>query len=100
MEVMDRVNSAPNISEVVDPDLTWQSFSPVHLRNGSTAAVTHSSVTEESETSGIVPALVAAALFITLLLALYAVLWKCMDSKVPQRKKSKRRVSMRRMDTV
>ncbi|XP_055017181.1 uncharacterized protein sb:cb288 isoform X2 [Boleophthalmus pectinirostris] len=101
MEVMDhRVNSVPNVSKVVDPDLAWKSFNPVHPRNGSTAAATHLTLTEDSERSGIVPALVAAALFITLLLTLYAVLWKCMDSKVPQRKKSKVRVRVRQTDTV
>ncbi|XP_072289492.1 uncharacterized protein [Eucyclogobius newberryi] len=102
MEVMDhRVNSVPNVSKVVDPDLTWQSLKPVQLINaGSSAAATHPAITEESM-PGIVPALIAAGLFITFLIALYTVLWKCMDSKAqPQRKKSKLRVGVRQPDTV
>ncbi|KAK7934413.1 hypothetical protein WMY93_005309 [Mugilogobius chulae] len=44
--------------------------------------------------------LVAAGLFIMLLLGLYGVLWKCMDAKVSQRKKSKSRVRVRRIESI
>ncbi|KAL4635988.1 hypothetical protein GN956_G13166 [Arapaima gigas] len=47
------------------------------------------------ESSGIVPGLIAAALFIAFLLALYAMLWKCMVSQ-HNRKGAMRRVKMRR----
>ncbi|XP_075955606.1 synaptobrevin homolog YKT6 isoform X2 [Anarhichas minor] len=57
---------------MVDPDLTLQLLHTVQLRNGA----------------------IAATVFIALLLALYAVLWKCMVSP-PQRKHSKLRVRVK-----
>lgn len=104
-DVMNRsVSSNRNVSKVDDPDLTWLRLNPVPLRNaGSTAGsiAAHNTITEDSVSgsSGIVPAIVAAALFITFLLTLYAVLWKCMVSP-PQRKKSKLRVRVQQKNTV
>ncbi|XP_061529417.1 uncharacterized protein sb:cb288 [Phycodurus eques] len=75
-----------NASEMVDPDLTWQALQ----RNGSTAPAAHPSSTEDTlnTSNGIIPGAIAAAMFITMLLGLYAVLWKCMVSP-PQRKRRK-----------
>ncbi|KAF1389405.1 hypothetical protein PFLUV_G00073090 [Perca fluviatilis] len=80
-----------NSSEMGDPDLTRQLLHTVQQRNGSTAAATHPALTEDSLTSssGIIPGAIAATVFIAFLLALYAVLWKCMVSPPPQRKHSK-----------
>ncbi|XP_069379576.1 uncharacterized protein [Paralichthys olivaceus] len=90
-----------NSSKMVDPDLTGQLFQAVQQRNGSAAAVTLPSFTEDSVTSssGIIPGAIAATVFITLLLALYAVLWKCMVSP-PQRKHSKVRVRLQQRSSV
>ncbi|XP_065805051.1 uncharacterized protein sb:cb288 isoform X2 [Labrus bergylta] len=68
---------------------------------GSTAASTRPSHTEESltRTSGIIPGAIAATLFIAFLLALYAVLWKCMVSP-PQRKHRKVRVRIKQRSSV
>ncbi|KAM7415882.1 hypothetical protein PAMA_018106 [Pampus argenteus] len=92
------VTSNGNISKMVDPDLTWQLL---QQRNGSTAAATRPSCTEESltRTSGIIPGAIAAAVFISFLLCLYAVLWKCMMSP-PQRKRSKVRVRVQQRTSV
>lgn len=100
MEVL-HGNSDRNDSKVVDPDMTWPRVNTAPLRNAGSAAATHPAFTEGSQTgtSGIVPALFAAALFITFLLALYAVLWKCMVSP-PQRKKSNWRVRLQQRTTV
>ncbi|XP_041793520.1 uncharacterized protein sb:cb288 [Chelmon rostratus] len=86
--------SEGNSSKMVDLDLlTGQLSHTVQQRNGSTAAATRPSRTEESltATSGIIPGAIAATVFIAFFLALYAVLWKCMVSP-PQRKHSKVRV--------
>ncbi|XP_040010253.1 uncharacterized protein sb:cb288 isoform X3 [Xiphias gladius] len=79
-----------NSSKMVDPDLALQLLHAVQQRNGSTGAATRPSFTEESLTrsSGIIPGAIAATVFIAFLLALYAVLWKCMVSP-PQRKHRK-----------
>ncbi|KAG7221400.1 hypothetical protein INR49_017276 [Caranx melampygus] len=66
-----------NSSKMVDPDLTQQLLHAVQQSNGA----------------------IAATVFITLLLALYAVLWKCMVSP-PQRKHSKVRVRVQQKDSV
>ncbi|XP_047446982.1 uncharacterized protein sb:cb288 [Mugil cephalus] len=81
-----------NGSKMVDPDLRVQLLHIDQQRNVSTAAVTHPS-SEDSivAPNGIIPGLIAATVFITFLLALYAVLWKCMVSP-PRRKHSKLRV--------
>ncbi|XP_061672086.1 uncharacterized protein sb:cb288 [Syngnathoides biaculeatus] len=80
-----------NTSEMVDPDLTWQALQ----RNGSTAAAVRPSSTEDAlnTSNGIIPGAIAAAMFITMLLGLYAVLWKCMVSP-PQRKRRKIRARL------
>ncbi|KAG7489737.1 hypothetical protein JOB18_019180 [Solea senegalensis] len=90
-----------NSSKMVDPDLPRQLLHAVQQRNGSTTAVTHPSSTEEplTQSSGIIPGLIAATVFIALLLALYAVLWKCMVSP-PQRKHSKVRVRIHQRSSV
>ncbi|TNN40490.1 hypothetical protein EYF80_049348 [Liparis tanakae] len=89
-----------NRSEAAAPDVTLPLLHPVQL-NGSTAAATHPSGPENSSTSrsGIIPAALAATVFIALLLALYAVLWKCMVSP-PRRKHSKLRVRVKRKTSV
>ncbi|XP_070761068.1 uncharacterized protein [Enoplosus armatus] len=95
------INNA-NSSKMVDPDLrTRQLLHSVQLINGSTAAATHPSGTEDSLTrsSGIIPGAIAATVFIAFLLALYAVLWKCMVSP-PQRKHSKVRVRVQQRTSV
>ncbi|XP_040899183.1 uncharacterized protein sb:cb288 isoform X2 [Toxotes jaculatrix] len=86
---------------MVDPDLTLQLLDAVQLRNGSAAAATPPSRTEDSSTrsSGIIPGLIAATVFIAFLLALYAILWKCMVSP-PQRKHSKVRVRVQQRHSV
>ncbi|XP_054467246.1 uncharacterized protein sb:cb288 isoform X2 [Anoplopoma fimbria] len=82
---------------MVDPDLTPQLLNTVQLRN----ATTHPSHPEDSLTSssGIVPGLIAATVFIAFLLALYAVLWKCMVSP-PQRKHSKVRMRVKQRTSL
>ncbi|RVE67963.1 hypothetical protein OJAV_G00086800 [Oryzias javanicus] len=52
-----------------------------------------------SRSSGIIPGIVAAAIFITFLLSLYAVLWRCMTSP-RQRKRSKARARMKKSSPV
>ncbi|XP_059193695.1 uncharacterized protein sb:cb288 isoform X3 [Centropristis striata] len=92
---------------MVDPDLTRQLLHIVQHRNaifpheGSTAAATHPSGTEDSSTSssGIIPGAIAATVFIAFLLGLYAILWKCMVSP-PPRKHSKVRVRVQRRSSV
>ncbi|XP_048875830.1 uncharacterized protein sb:cb288 isoform X2 [Brienomyrus brachyistius] len=61
--------------------------------NGSLATVDPSQTAPPVDGgSGIIPGGIAAAVFISLLLALYAVLWKCMGT--PPRKKEKRKVKI------
>ncbi|KAM9360856.1 uncharacterized protein ABDE67_001484 [Symphorus nematophorus] len=94
--------SNSNSSKMVDPDLlTRQLLHTVQQRNGSTAAATHPSYTEDSLTSssGIIPGAIAATVFIAFLLGLYTVLWKCMVSP-PQRKHSKVRVRVQQSTSV
>ncbi|KAL3062644.1 uncharacterized protein sb:cb288 isoform X1 [Trematomus bernacchii] len=95
------VTSGGNSSMMVDSDLTQQLLQNVQHRNGSTAAATRPSHTEDSLTSrsGIIPGAIAATVFIAFLLALYAVLWKCMVSP-PQRKHSKLRVRVKQRTSV
>ncbi|TWW60114.1 hypothetical protein D4764_05G0002040 [Takifugu flavidus] len=77
---------------MVDPDVfTLQVLHTLPPRNDSGAAATQPSWTDDSgPSSGIVPGAIAATVFIIFLLALYAVLWKCMVSP-PKRKKRKTR---------
>ncbi|XP_062418254.1 uncharacterized protein sb:cb288 [Pungitius pungitius] len=86
---------------MVEPDVTRQLLHAVHLTNGSIVAATHPSLTENSFTSssGIIPGAIAATVFIALLLALYAVLWKCLVSP-PLRKRSKVRVRVKPRTSV
>nr|XP_046243967.1 uncharacterized protein sb:cb288 isoform X2 [Scatophagus argus] len=87
---------------MVDPDLlTRQLLHTVQQRNGSTAAATPPSHAEDSlgKSSGIIPGAIAATVFISFLLALYAVLWKCMVSP-PKRKHSKVRVRVQQRTSV
>ncbi|XP_036954464.1 uncharacterized protein sb:cb288 isoform X2 [Acanthopagrus latus] len=72
--------------------LTGQPLHTVQQRNGSTTAATSRSEDSVAKASGIIPAAIAATLFIAFILALYTVLWRCMVSP-PQRKHS--RVRMR-----
>ncbi|XP_045889927.1 uncharacterized protein sb:cb288 isoform X2 [Micropterus dolomieu] len=91
-----------NSSKMIDADLlTRHLLHTVQQRNGSTAAVTHPSHTEGSSTrtSGIIPGAIAATVFIAFILALYAVLWKCMVSP-PQRKHGKVRVRVHQRTSV
>ncbi|XP_077378561.1 uncharacterized protein LOC144019400 [Festucalex cinctus] len=89
-----------NNSEIVDPHLTWQAL-PVLQRNGSTAAAARPSSTEDAlnTSNGIIPGAIAAAMFIAMLLGLYAVLWKCMVSP-PQRKRRKARARIQQRTTA
>ncbi|XP_040928060.1 uncharacterized protein sb:cb288 isoform X2 [Betta splendens] len=73
---------------MAEPDVPRHVLRTALQTNGTSAAVTQASVTRSS---GIIPGAIAATVFITFLLALYAVLWKCMVSP-PQRKHSKVRV--------
>ncbi|XP_035854845.1 uncharacterized protein sb:cb288 isoform X2 [Sander lucioperca] len=85
-----------------EPDLTRQLSHTVQQINGSTAPATHPALTEDSLTSssGIIPGAIAATVFIAFLLALYAVLWKCMVSPPPQRKHSKVRMRVKQRTSV
>ncbi|XP_035392277.1 uncharacterized protein sb:cb288 [Electrophorus electricus] len=78
-----------NESQVVVPAPVWLPLTS--LRNGSMVA-SPSPLTETPlhKRSGIIPGLIAAALFITFLLALYTVLWKCMVSPATKRGKRTR----------
>ncbi|KAG7332058.1 hypothetical protein KOW79_003892 [Hemibagrus wyckioides] len=75
-----------NFSQVIPPAPAW--FPLTSDRNSSLVA-SPAPVTEKPRHSGIVPGLIAAGIFIILLLALYTVLWKCMVSP-PRRGKRKR----------
>ncbi|XP_050931198.1 uncharacterized protein sb:cb288 isoform X1 [Lates calcarifer] len=94
------INSGKS-SKMVDPDVTRQLLHAVQQINDSTTAATRPSRTEGSLTrnSGIIPGAIAATVFIAFLLALYAVLWKCMVSP-PQRKHSKVRVRVQQRNSV
>ncbi|XP_075994711.1 uncharacterized protein LOC142989172 [Genypterus blacodes] len=83
------VSSGGNSSEMAEAQLAW-----TLQRNASTPSPSH---TEESlvRGNGIIPGAVAAAVFIAFLLALYAVLWKCMVSP-PQRKRRTMRGRLQR----
>lgn len=64
---------------------------PNTLSSGSTVgAPGPGSDTPVGSASGIVPGIIAAAVFISFLLALYAVLWKCMVT-APKRQEKRRR---------
>lgn len=83
-----------NASLKVVSEQLWVSVTDT-LSNGSTPRpqAPGTGVPSERE-SGIVPGIIAAAVFISFLLALYAVLWKCMvtaPKSFRQEKKKKRR---------
>ncbi|XP_054630821.1 uncharacterized protein sb:cb288 [Dunckerocampus dactyliophorus] len=94
------ISSSVNTSRMVDPDLTRQTLQ-VLQKNGSTAAAARPSSAEDAldTSNGIIPGAIAAALFIALLLGLYAVLWKCMVSP-PQRKRRKVRARVHQTTPV
>ncbi|KAM9474892.1 uncharacterized protein Hap1MRO34_010841 [Clarias gariepinus] len=75
-----------NFSQVFPPAPAWLPLTS--HRNGSLVA-SPASNSERPKRSGIIPGMIAAGIFIILLLALYAVLWKCMVSP-PKRGKKKR----------
>ncbi|KAL0979151.1 hypothetical protein UPYG_G00181380 [Umbra pygmaea] len=86
-----------NTSEKTDPTHTWV-LSSAQQSNGSqgSTAIPYPAHTEPmARGSGIIPGAIAAALFISFLLALYTVLWKCMVSP-PQRLRKRVRVQERR----
>ncbi|XP_061586058.1 uncharacterized protein sb:cb288 [Cololabis saira] len=90
-------------SKMVDPVVGEQLLHTAQHRpvQVSTAATTRPSYTEESSarSSGIIPGAIAAAVFIALLLGLYAVLWKCMTSS-QQRKHKKVRIRVQQKASV
>ncbi|XP_073674610.1 uncharacterized protein [Garra rufa] len=80
-----------NLTQIVSPVSSW--LPPSSDRNGSvTASPPPLAETPMNRESGIIPGAIAAAVFIGFLLALYAVLWKCM---VKQPKRRKKRVSLK-----
>ncbi|XP_072537232.1 uncharacterized protein [Salminus brasiliensis] len=93
MELKNRTNTVydelrdGNLSQVILPGPSRAPLSS-SLQNGSTVA-SPAPLTETPKRSGIVPGAIAAALFISFILALYTVLWKCMVSP-PKRGKRKR----------
>ncbi|XP_039624551.1 uncharacterized protein sb:cb288 [Polypterus senegalus] len=74
-------------------DLTWRSLGLSGISNGSTEHTKWlptkptSSKDEMARGSGIIPAGIAAAVFIGFLLLLYAILWKCMVAGASRKKK-------------
>ncbi|KAM5172430.1 uncharacterized protein ACMZJ9_005222 isoform 2-T2 [Mantella aurantiaca] len=62
--------------------IDWRS--PPNITNGGSIPA--------GPTSGLVPGLIAAGIFIMFLLCLYAILWKCMVSP-PNKKRRKRKVT-------
>ncbi|KAK2837869.1 hypothetical protein Q5P01_015081 [Channa striata] len=98
----DANSSSSNSSEMGDTGGTQQLFHSVLQNNGSATAVTRPSNTGSpvtKQSSGIVPGAIAATVFIAFILALYAVLWKCMVSP-PQRKHSKVRVRIQQKNSA
>ncbi|KAJ8400103.1 hypothetical protein AAFF_G00401420 [Aldrovandia affinis] len=84
-----------NSSQEVLQELPWGSVIAAD-RNGSTST-SHPSHTDPTagRGSGIIPGAMAAAVFISFLLVLYAVLWKCMGSSPQRREKRKKRSKSR-----
>ncbi|XP_064164662.1 uncharacterized protein sb:cb288 isoform X2 [Anguilla rostrata] len=80
-----------NFSQGVPQELPWGSVTAAHS-NGSTAT-SHPSHTDPggARGSGIIPGAIAAAVFISFLLLLYAVLWKCMLTTPRRREKKKKK---------
>ncbi|XP_067251291.1 uncharacterized protein sb:cb288 [Chanodichthys erythropterus] len=80
-----------NLTQIVSPVSSWLPSNSD--RNGSvTASPPPLAETPMNRESGIIPGAIAAAVFIGFLLALYAVLWKCM---VTQPKRRKKRTSLK-----
>ncbi|XP_060787276.1 uncharacterized protein sb:cb288 [Neoarius graeffei] len=75
-----------NLSQVIPPAPAWLPLTS--HRNGSVVA-SPAPITERPIHHGLLPGMIAAVIFIILLLALYTVLWKCMVSP-PKRGKRKR----------
>ncbi|KAJ8339484.1 hypothetical protein SKAU_G00362700 [Synaphobranchus kaupii] len=80
-----------NSSQGVLQELPWGSITAAHS-NGS-IATSHPSHTDPAGArgSGIIPGGIAAALFISFLLVLYAMLWKCMVTTPRRREKKKKK---------
>ncbi|XP_069038501.1 uncharacterized protein [Lepisosteus oculatus] len=94
------VKTEGNLVQSVLQDLAWDALSGAHT-NGSTPAMQfpHTQPTAGSEVvrgSGIIPGGIAAAVFISFLLALYAVLWKCMVA-APKRHEKKRKAKTQQL---
>ncbi|KAK7135541.1 hypothetical protein R3I94_014268 [Phoxinus phoxinus] len=80
-----------SLKQIVSQVSSWLPFNSD--RNGSvTASPPPLAETPVKRESGIIPGVIAAAVFIGLLLALYTVLWKCM---VTQPKRRKKRTSLK-----
>ncbi|KAF3695558.1 hypothetical protein EXN66_Car011234 [Channa argus] len=95
------VNTDGNSSKI-DTGVTRQLFNSYLQTNGSATAATRPSGSESpvtKQSSGIIPGAIAATVFIAFILALYAVLWKCMVSP-PQRKHSKVRVRIQQKNSA
>nr|XP_055024493.1 uncharacterized protein sb:cb288 [Misgurnus anguillicaudatus] len=75
-----------NLTQIRSPVFSWLPFSSE--RNGSITANPPAHDGNPAErTSGIIPGAIAGAVFIGFLLALYAVLWKCMVTQPKRRKR-------------
>ncbi|KAK6306114.1 uncharacterized protein sb:cb288 [Coregonus clupeaformis] len=87
------VFSDGNTSERAVPMHTWV----LSTDGNDSTVIPRPSYTDDplARGSGIIPGAIAAAVFIGFVLALYAVLWKCMVSP-PQRKKRRVRVRDKR----
>ncbi|KAJ8261105.1 hypothetical protein COCON_G00168280 [Conger conger] len=87
----DFIGHGGNSSRGVLQELPWSSSTAVHS-NGS-VATSHPSHTDPGDArgSGIIPGAIAAAVFISFLLVLYAVLWKCMVTTPRRREKKKKK---------
>ncbi|CAM4715082.1 unnamed protein product [Leuciscus chuanchicus] len=73
-----------SLKQIVSQVSSWLPF--YSDRNGS-ASPPPLAETPVNRESGIIPGAIAAGVFIGLLLALYAVLWKCMGTQPKRRKK-------------
>ncbi|XP_072560176.1 uncharacterized protein [Paramormyrops kingsleyae] len=70
------------------------SFAVAHSNGSQPGPGTLTAAPPTQKTSGIVPGLIAAGLFILFLLGLYALLWRCMVSQ-PSRRQRKERARAR-----
>ncbi|XP_061115719.1 uncharacterized protein sb:cb288 [Conger conger] len=84
-----------NASRKFVSEQPWVSVSDM-LSNGSAHPQAPGTDAPSDSESGIVPGVIAAAVFISFLLALYAVLWKCMVT-APKRQEKKKRQRAREL---